>query len=429
MKYGDVLEIFIVTYNRESYLKRTLDTLLKSPVKNCRITILNNNSTDGTAKICLKYSLKYPNITFIKHPFNCNGNTNIVKAFELSGTKKYVWVLGDDDVFSFKYLKQIDKAIEQDYDCIIVNKKWLPENYNLGQFLKQFSFCSGFMLKSSLITDDIIQTMYDMTQWLLPHFAIAGDIINNNRSVYVVDKEFVHHGIDNDKIGCYTRGIKDTHPYRRDMYWFCGFVNAIQIIKDKKLVHKAIDEFFEYNMLNGFIYELRLNRTYYNNNFKNVTDIYAGLNARQKILFIIAYIFINRLPSKYAIENSVEGFVGYLERKNINKIIAKLNKKYKNKKVIVYGAGIFAEAFFKFDYLHNIVAVADNMFEQGKETSYKGRIGINPRDINKYRHDVILINVYQYKYILRFLKQIGIKSKSEPIVKKSLLEKLFETRI
>ena len=42
------LEIFILTYNRESKLERTLQMLSNSSLKDLKITIMNNASTDGT---------------------------------------------------------------------------------------------------------------------------------------------------------------------------------------------------------------------------------------------------------------------------------------------------------------------------------------------------------------------------------------------
>jgi GT2 family glycosyltransferase len=45
------LEIFIVTYNREKFLKQTLGFLVGSAVKDCKLTILDNCSTDNTASL------------------------------------------------------------------------------------------------------------------------------------------------------------------------------------------------------------------------------------------------------------------------------------------------------------------------------------------------------------------------------------------
>ena len=58
MTLSDVLEIILITYNRERFLKRTFEQIFdneKSPIKNLEVTILDNNSTDGTSDLIKKY--------------------------------------------------------------------------------------------------------------------------------------------------------------------------------------------------------------------------------------------------------------------------------------------------------------------------------------------------------------------------------------
>ena len=51
------LEIILITYNRKSHLRETLNWLFaeNSPVKDLDITILNNKSTDGTTELIEEY--------------------------------------------------------------------------------------------------------------------------------------------------------------------------------------------------------------------------------------------------------------------------------------------------------------------------------------------------------------------------------------
>ena len=72
-KYEDMivnkLEIFILTYNRESKLERTLQMLSNSSLKDLKITIMNNASTDGTLSVYEKYKEKFPALLIITNPF------------------------------------------------------------------------------------------------------------------------------------------------------------------------------------------------------------------------------------------------------------------------------------------------------------------------------------------------------------------------
>ena len=47
----DNLEIIVITYNRAELLGTTLDRLAASPFSTCRITVLNNASTDHTQQV------------------------------------------------------------------------------------------------------------------------------------------------------------------------------------------------------------------------------------------------------------------------------------------------------------------------------------------------------------------------------------------
>ena len=79
----DLLELILITYNRDSYLDKTLEQLLDSPFKNCKITILDNCSPDNTPEICKKYVGKFPNMIIKRHNINIGGNANNNEEEEL----------------------------------------------------------------------------------------------------------------------------------------------------------------------------------------------------------------------------------------------------------------------------------------------------------------------------------------------------------
>jgi len=106
----DHLEIFIVTYNRESYLQKTLDMLCESPFAICHITILNNASTDDTLKICNDYKNKFYNLSIITNKINIGANANMLRAIEISNGK-YTWILADDDEYDFSNCDDFLEAI------------------------------------------------------------------------------------------------------------------------------------------------------------------------------------------------------------------------------------------------------------------------------------------------------------------------------
>ncbi len=98
-------------------------------------------------------------------------------------------------------------------------------------------------------------------------------------------------------------------------------------------------------------------------------------------------------------------FLEYLKKYDAQKKINKLAKKYKNKRVIIYGAGQFAKIVFEnFDMSKlNIIAVADKKFEQEGEHEFFNLNCVKPNDLRDMDYDVILIANFDYKmfsYIL-----------------------------
>lgn len=89
----------------------------------------------------------------------------------------------------------------------------------------------------------------------------------------------------------------------------------------------------------------------------------------------------------------------YLEKKKLQKHINKLAKKYQNKKVLIYGAGLFFNAIQEnYDLSSlNIVAISDNKFE--KEEQYKGIKAIPPYEIKNTDFDVMIIATFEPEYI------------------------------
>jgi len=85
----------------------------------------------------------------------------------------------------------------------------------------------------------------------------------------------------------------------------------------------------------------------------------------------------------------------YLNKRKLQKRINKLAKVYKNKKVLIYGAGLFfnvVEENFDISKL-NIVAITDKKF--AIEEQYKGIKAINPSAIKDLSFDVMIIATFE----------------------------------
>ena len=100
-------------------------------------------------------------------------------------------------------------------------------------------------------------------------------------------------------------------------------------------------------------------------------------------------------------------FLNYLQKYNAQEKINKLAKKYKNKRVVIYGAGQFAKtAFENYDLSKlNIVAIADKKFEQEGEHHFFNINCVKPNDLKNLDYDVILIANFDYKMFATILDE------------------------
>src|SRR5436190_11169841 len=139
------LEIFIFTYNRAESLRRTLSQLTAEPVRSCRITVLDNHSTDGTPEVCAAKKNSLPNFRHVRHPKNIGGLANYLRGIELAEAK-YTWVICDDDSFDFSKAADIFAEIakgETDIISVGVEGHALPpgQRGTLRMFAQQHDFC------------------------------------------------------------------------------------------------------------------------------------------------------------------------------------------------------------------------------------------------------------------------------------------------
>lgn len=122
-----LLSIVIPTYNRETYLKRTLDGFIEQIQKYnltdfVNIVVSDNASNDNTAKLLKEYQELYP----IFFSYNINEENlgfgkNLQKVVELARSK-YVWTCGDDDIYRFGIINVILEILkDNDFDLLVLD--------------------------------------------------------------------------------------------------------------------------------------------------------------------------------------------------------------------------------------------------------------------------------------------------------------------
>lgn len=104
------------------------------------------------------------------------------------------------------------------------------------------------------------------------------------------------------------------------------------------------------------------------------------------------------------------------------KIIKKQQKKYKNKKVIIYGAGEYSQYIFENYDLSgfDIVAVADMKYKENSQELFYSHRTISPSQLANEDFDVILLNLLEEEAVFKYLKSLKLHKKTDILVKPTL---------
>lgn len=304
----EILQIYIVTYNRKYKLERTLRNILKdnSPIKNCAITILDNNSTDSTPRIIQKYKEEFENIEYIKNPINIGGNANICRAFELAANcgKNYCWVLCDDDKYNFSHWDEIEKVLLTNrYDCVLTEWKHRFSSDNLPYVINSLAFVPAGIYKVKNLTPSVIYNAEANIMYSFPHLAVGCSLLNNKKQFYVPKYRVVKQQIDM----AFTRGCNsEVHFRMAHVNLFSSYINSYQMIQDKKLRYSCCNVLW---VGRSFLYSMiafwKTNGLYW----YNICDTFLGISLLQKVQLILAglIVFFNNIfRNLFEITNSYD---------------------------------------------------------------------------------------------------------------------------
>lgn len=236
------IDIFIVTYNRSSFLKSTLSSLSSSPFSTCNITILDNCSEDKTKQICENNRQLFKNFNIISHRVNIGVVANYLRAVELSKSP-YTWVLSDDDDIDLSNCDDVIQAlINESVDLISLGtgaqSKWkrgyqttakelISEGY---RFFFAFTFFTGLIFKTNLFNSSCFYSGYKSARSRYPNIDYLYKAYQNDYKILISKKHHIIARIPSE----------EEQPHVGGLYWFSNWVDACQIIEDKRIRELAI---------------------------------------------------------------------------------------------------------------------------------------------------------------------------------------------
>ena len=103
MRNDPLVYICIPSYNSESTISNTLDSLINQTYKNICITVLDNKSTDNTVSIALNYN--DPRIRVLINKKHVSPEENFNKCINIS-SGKYTCIFHSDDVYENNIIEE-----------------------------------------------------------------------------------------------------------------------------------------------------------------------------------------------------------------------------------------------------------------------------------------------------------------------------------
>ncbi len=281
------LEILIITYNRAEFLQRTLTQLQTSPFAGCKITVLDNCSSDDTPRVIEELKPHFAHLETVRHPKNIGACANYLRAVELS-TSTYTWVLCDDDLFDFAHSQDVVEAIESEqFDLISLGS---PGQYRWerglrttsrelirrgARFYGVFTFLSGFMFRTEQFDSECMAKGYRNIVNSFPHFDFIKKAARENFKVYVSQKQIIF------------REGRETESLPSNLHHLRVWTNCVASIEDPELRRLAMDRSAPTKTgwplaIGDAIVQEKLNRP--NAVLPQIPELMMGFGTRQRII-------------------------------------------------------------------------------------------------------------------------------------------------
>jgi abequosyltransferase len=138
-----MVTIGIPTYNRAQFINESLESILsqvsESHLKDFRLIISDNASTDNTSQRVNETLCRYPkvSITYTVNPSNIGPDANFAKIIK-SAEPGFVFLISDDDILLPGALDKIFAAIEENprLDAICFNATWFKTGLSPARELR-----------------------------------------------------------------------------------------------------------------------------------------------------------------------------------------------------------------------------------------------------------------------------------------------------
>lgn len=241
IRLADELEILLITYNRSSFLDKTLQIFKSSLFRECCITVLDNCSPDDTYNTVMRHTKDFKELKYVCNRLNIGGNPNYLKAIEMS-TSRYTWIVCDDDNLDFSSCDDVLEAVTSgEFDLIEVGATergdWprgramrVHEMVSGGyDYYFRMSFFPAYIFRTSLFDETCFAWGYKHIDILYPQFEFLNKSVRENFNLYLAKNRIVVRNEVND------------HSFA-PLFWYNAWVTCCMTITNSEIRNKAIDD-------------------------------------------------------------------------------------------------------------------------------------------------------------------------------------------
>jgi len=258
--YYDMIKITIgmTAYNSEKYIEASIKSLLAQSVKEFKLIISDDASSDSTEMVCRKLMSLDSRIYYIRQEKNLGPKANFESVFRLCETEYFMWA-SHDDIWSRTFIEKCISELDANPDAGFVITKWIVESRKIPFLRRAFLPNMAFVADPDSITRMMSYTSLpflsfkdNMTYGIWRQQALSR-IISDTRKL----KYFSIGGAANEYTLLLYRGCYAPNAYLRKRYIyappgsfiapFIDFLYTLIWWKDEG--HKKVPTYFDQDYL------------------------------------------------------------------------------------------------------------------------------------------------------------------------------------
>lgn len=172
----ELVSVIVPAYNTERYIEKCLHALKTQTYKNIEVIVIDDGSTDGTSKICKRYSGNDERFIFVEKQNAGVSDTRNLGIHKARG--KYIVFVDSDDFVSASYIETLIYGIER------YNAQMACVEYKIVQGNDEIDHCkkNNVILLSSMQAIDCLCDSNSFQGYLWNKVFIKDIICKNNIS-------------------------------------------------------------------------------------------------------------------------------------------------------------------------------------------------------------------------------------------------------